>query len=90
MLRQCSGSGQCDSRQIAAHIRAGELDGIGNECALPIIVDDIKPAREPVDGQTVVIALAVAFTWIAVLYLSTADPRDLSTLWPRVLALLSF
>jgi hypothetical protein len=43
-LDQCARSGQVDSRQIASHIAAGELDGIGNECALPIIVDDIKPA----------------------------------------------
>lgn len=42
LLRQCARSGQMDSRQIAGHIKASELD-MGCECALPIIVDDIRP-----------------------------------------------
>jgi hypothetical protein len=46
LLRQCVKSGQVDSRQIAAHIKASELDGIGNECALPIVVNDIKRVRQ--------------------------------------------
>jgi hypothetical protein len=89
MLRMCAASGQMDSRQMAAHIKASEMDGIGVECALPIIVDDIKPARE-IDWQAVVLVAAVAFTWLAILALSIADPRDLSTLWPRLVALASF
>lgn len=53
MLTACVRSGQVDSRQIAAHIRASELDGIGNECALPIVVNDLQPVRKPHNWQSI-------------------------------------
>jgi hypothetical protein len=43
-LEQCAASGQMDSRQIAAHIRAGELDGIGVEAAdAPRVTGAVPP-----------------------------------------------
>jgi hypothetical protein len=51
LLRQCVASGQVESRQIAAHIKASELDGIGNECALPIVVNDIKRVPEEMSAS---------------------------------------
>lgn len=67
-LRDCARSGQMDSRQIAAHYAAGELDGIGNECALPIIVDDIKPATNWIAFARwgAVVALCVLWTMLVI------------------------
>ena len=72
--------------------------------AVPIVTYDIKPAREPwwrlpalgarkpiaVDWQGVVVYGSAVACLFIVGWLSTADPRDLSSFWPRVLALLSF
>jgi hypothetical protein len=93
MLRQCCASGQADSRQIAAHIAAGELrlteqDG-GYECALPITYCGPEP-KEPTDWQAVTLWAAVILCFAVVVALSIADPRDLSTIWPRLVALASF
>lgn len=69
-LDQCARSGQMDSRQIASHIAAGELDGIGNECALPIIVDDIKPATNWSAFARWGAAVALCVLWtVLVIYL---------------------
>lgn len=100
MLRQCARSGQVDSRQIAAHAAAGELDGLGVEAAdaprvtglvPPIVTTELRPVRKPlaVDWQGVVIYGGVVACMFALAWLSTADPRDLSSFWPRVLAALS-
>lgn len=87
-----------DSHAGIVGYAAGELDGLGVEAAdaprvtgavPPIVTTELRPVPRVIDWQGVVIALAVAFTWIAVVYLSTADPRDLSSFWPRVLAALS-
>lgn len=70
-LSACAASGQCDSRQIAAHIRAGELDGIGYEGAdaprvtgavPPIVTTELREVREPWDAGE--IALVVAVMWL--------------------------
>lgn len=45
-LDQCARSGQVDSRQIAAHIAAGELV-IGYESADPAHREPVRVAREP-------------------------------------------
>jgi hypothetical protein len=45
-LDQCARSGQMDSRQIAAHIAAGELD-VGYESADPAHREPVRMAREP-------------------------------------------
>ena len=45
-LDQCARSGQMDSRQIAAHIAAGELD-VGYEAADPAHREPVRVAREP-------------------------------------------
>lgn len=74
LLRQCSGSGQCDSRQIAAHISAGEMDGIGVEAAdaprvtgaVPIVTIELRPVREPFDWSAVTrwgAAVAICIVW---------------------------
>lgn len=46
LLRQCAASGQCDSRQIAAHIAAGEVT-IGYEAADPAHREPVRVALEP-------------------------------------------
>lgn len=46
MLRQCARSGQVDSRQIAAHIAAGEFP-IGYEAADPAHREPVRVAGEP-------------------------------------------
>lgn len=45
-LRDCARSGQMDSRQIAAHYAAGELD-VGYEAADPARREPVRVAREP-------------------------------------------
>lgn len=98
---QCARSGQMDSRQIAAHIAAGELPfPIGYESADPAHREPVRVAREPLpvsfagrepfDWQALVLWIGVGVAFGAIAALSIADPRDLSTLWPRVLAALSF
>jgi hypothetical protein len=65
-----------DSRQIAAHIAAGELDGIGVEAAdaarvtgaVPIVTDDLREVREPIDWTAVTrwgAVAAVCVLWTA-------------------------
>ena len=58
----------------------------------PIVTTDLRKARKPlaVDWQGVVIYGGVVACMFALAWLSTADPRDLSSFWPRVLAALSF
>ena len=80
-LDQCARSGQMDSRQIAAHIAAGELDGIGVEAAdaarvtgaVPIVTDDLREVREPIDWTAVTrwgAAVALCVLWaVLVIYL---------------------
>ena len=81
-LRDCARSGQMDSRQIAAHIAAGELDGIGVEAAdaarvtgaaLPIVTDELRMVREPIDWSAVTrwgAAVALCVLWaVLVIYL---------------------
>ena len=76
-LDQCARSGQMDSRQIAAHIAAGELDGIGVEAAdvarvtgaaPPIVTTELREVREPVDWSAVTrwgAAVALCVLWAA-------------------------
>lgn len=45
-LRDCARSGQVDSRQIASHIAAGELD-VGYESADPAHREPVRVAGEP-------------------------------------------
>lgn len=56
----------------------------------PIVTTELRPVREPWSGEAKLLIVAVTLTWLMVLYLSVADPRDLSSFWPRVLAALSF
>jgi hypothetical protein len=98
-LDQCARSGQMDSRQIAAHIAAGELD-VGYESADPAHREPVRMAREPLqvsfagpepfDWGALVIWIGVVIAGVSLAALYIADPRDLSTLWPRLVALASF
>ena len=77
-LRDCARSGQVDSRQIAAHIAAGELDGIGVEAAdaarvtgAPIVTTELREVREPLSfwqiaGFATAVAVCSMFAAIAV------------------------
>lgn len=100
-LEQCAASGQMDSRQLAAHFAAGELSSpIGYESADPAHREPVRVAREPLpvsfagrepfDWQALVLWIGVGVAFGAIAALSIADPRDLSSFWPRVLAALSF
>lgn len=75
----------------ASPLQLTEQDG-GYECALPITFagDEPEPERWHFPVESKVLLIAIALTWLAVLWLYTADPRDLFAFWPRVLALLSF
>lgn len=78
-LRDCARSGQMDSRQIASHIAAGELDGIGVEAAdaarvtgAPIVTTELRPVREPFDWSAfarwgAAVALCVLWTVLVIL-----------------------
>jgi hypothetical protein len=78
-LDQCARSGQVDSRQIAAHIAAGEMDGIGVEAAdaarvtgAPIVTTELRPVREPFDWSAfarwgAAVALCVLWTVLVIL-----------------------
>lgn len=98
-LRDCARSGQVDSRQIAAHIAAGEMD-VGYEAADPARREPVRVAREPLqvnfagpepfDWGALVIWIGVVVAGVSLAALYIADPRDLSTLWPRLVALASF
>jgi hypothetical protein len=92
-LLACARSGQMDSRQIAAHVAAGELrlteSDIGFECALPIKEPAIQYAgREPISGEAKVLIAALALAWGLIAALSYSD--DLVALWPTLVALASF
>ena len=78
-LRDCARSGQGDLRQIAAHIAAGEMDGIGVEAAdaarvtgAPIVTTELRPVREPFDWSAfarwgAAVALCVLWTVLVIL-----------------------
>jgi hypothetical protein len=95
-LLACARSGQMDSRQIAAHVAAGELrlteSDIGFECALPIKEPAIQYAgREPISGEAKVLIAAVTVTWLTVMALSIQDlPERIVSLWPAIVAFASF
>lgn len=69
--------------------RAIAADPVGVEAALPIQYAEPEPAPR-LSGEAKVLIVAVCLFWLAILALSIADPRDLSTLWPRLVALASF
>lgn len=72
---------------------------MGSESADPANREPDRVAREPLpitfaepepfDWQALVLWIAVVVCFAAVFALSIADPRDLSTLWPRLVAAMS-
>lgn len=92
-------------RAQASALRLTESD-VGVEAALPIVYVGPEPSEpwwrlpalgarkplpsEPFDWQALVLWIGVAVAFGAIAALSIADPRDLSTIWPRLVALASF
>lgn len=89
--------GRCDLRALLTRRVSPEQLTVGYEGAdaarvtgTLIVTDELREVREPIDWHAVVVWASVAACITAIAWLSIADPRDLSSFWPRLNALLSF